>query len=255
MLVIAHVSDLHLGGSPEAERRAQRVLDHVAAMRPEVDVVVVTGDVADHGLPEEYAAAERLLGSSLGTAPVLVCPGNHDVRSTYAAWRGLPADRPADTAHRVGGHLFLMLDSLVPARAGQRVDHGELEAASLTWLDEQLAARAPGEPAVVCLHHPPVPIHVALMDPIRLRDAERLEAVLRRHRDVVAVLVGHAHTAGATTFAGRPLLIGGGTASTVTLDAEELPVITEQLGPTFAVHLADDGGRVVSHWRTLAADG
>ena len=72
----------------------------------------------------------------------------------------------------------------------------------------------------MCLHHPPVEIGVSLMDPIRLRRPERLAAVLAQHPHHVATLVGHAHTQCATTFAGRPLLVGGGVASTVPLDAE-----------------------------------
>ena len=60
------------------------------------------------------------------------------------------------------------------------------------------------------------------MDPIRLLDGDALAAVIDRHPHVVATLVGHAHTMAATTFAGRPLLIGGGVVSTVTADAEAL---------------------------------
>ena len=63
------------------------------------------------------------------------------------------------------------------------------------------------------------------MDPIRLLDGDALAAVLDRHSHVVATLVGHAHTMGATTFAGRPLLIGGGVVSTVSTDAEDLPQV------------------------------
>lgn len=251
MVVIAQLSDTHFGGLASAEDRARRVLEHLAAMDPPVDVVLVTGDIADHGLPEEYDVAEKVLGNWPGPAPMLVCPGNHDVRSAYAAWRGLPPDEPCNTAHRVAGHLFLMLDSLVSAPAGERIDHGELAPETLRWLDEQLASRTVGEPAFVCLHHPTVPIHVGLMDPIRLRDADRLAEVLRRHDDVLAVLTGHAHTACATTFAERPMLIPGGVATTVTLDAEDLPPITDDLGPGFAVHFVGDDGRIVSHWRTL----
>jgi 3',5'-cyclic AMP phosphodiesterase CpdA len=250
MLVIAHLSDTHFGGLPSAEERARRVLDHVAAMDPPVDVVLVTGDIADHGLTDEYDVAAKVFDAWPGPAPLLFCPGNHDVRDAYAAWRGLPPDRPCDTAHRIAGHHFLMLDSLVAAPPGERIDHGELTPATLQWLDDQLAARAPGEPAFVCLHHPTMPIHLGLMDPIRLRNADELAAVLGRHDDVAAVLTGHAHTACVTTFAGLPLLVPGGVASTVTLDAEDLPPITDDLGPGFAVHMVGDG-RIVSHWRTL----
>lgn len=257
MLTIAHLSDTHFGGRTSAAGRTRRVLDHLAAMDPPVDVVLVTGDIADHGTPEEYAEAGRVLGEWGGPAPMLVLPGNHDVRHEYAAWQGLPATgratAPLHRAHRVAGAVFLMLDSMVPAPEGERIDHGELDADSLEWLDSQLAVREPGEAAYVCLHHPPVDIHQSGMDPIRLRDpdAGRLAEVLGSHVDVRAVLCGHLHSACATTFAGFPMLAGGGIASTVTLDAEDLPFITAVLPPSFAVHLVGDDGRVVTHWRAV----
>jgi Icc protein len=251
MLVIAHFSDTHFGGHESAEERSARVLDHLAGIRPGPDVVLITGDIADHGTADEYAAADHVLGSWPGPAPMLFCPGNHDVREEYAAFRRRPAEGPVNEAHRVAGHLFLMLDSLVPAPPGERFDHGYLEKETLAWLDKRLAAREPGEHAFVCMHHPPVDIHISLMDPIKLANADQLAVVLERHEDVVAVLVGHAHTACASTFAGLPVLVGGGAASTVTLDAEPLPLVTHELGPTFAVHLLGDDGNLVTHWRTL----
>ena len=75
--------------------------------------------------------------------------------------------------------------------------------------------------------------------------------MLARHPHVVATLVGHAHTSCATTFGGRPVLIGGGVASTVTMDAEDVPRIWEAAPPTFALHQLDDGGRLTTHWRAL----
>jgi Icc protein len=253
MLTIAHLSDTHFGGHPSAESRARRVLAHLAAMDPGVDVVLVTGDIADHGTHEEYVEAAEVLGSWAGPAPVLTCPGNHDIRNAYLAGLrpSLGAVTRADEAYRVGGALFVMLDSLVAAPEGERIDHGELAPESLEFLDHQLAGREEGEPAYVCLHHPPVPVHIDLMDPIRLREPEALAAVLGSHDDVRAVLVGHAHTMCASTFAGLPMLVGGGVASTVTLDAEDLPLITHELGPSYAVHIVGDDGRVVTHWRTL----
>ena len=89
------------------------------------------------------------------------------------------------------------------------------------------------------------------MAPILLRQPEPLELVIRKHPHVVATLVGHAHTACATTFAGRPLLVGGGCASTVPLDQEPYPVIWEAGPPTLAFHLLDDDGRLTTHWRAL----
>jgi Icc protein len=84
-----------------------------------------------------------------------------------------------------------------------------------------------------------------------LLDGDALATVLERHPHVVATLVGHAHTMSATTYAGRPLLIGGGVVSTVTADAESPPTLWYDAPPSFALHLVDDDGRVTTHWRAL----
>lgn len=246
--LVAHLADTHFGGPPDARARVERAMDHVLALDPAPDLLLVTGDVADHGLPEEYDEARAVLDRWPGAR--LVGTGNHDVRADFS--RGLlgrEADGPLDQALDLPAARFLMLDSLVTAPPGERVDPGELADESLAWLDAQLLAD--DRPTFVCLHHPPVEIGVALMDPIRLRRPERLEAVLRAHPHHAATLVGHAHTQGTTTFAGKPLLIGGGVASTVPLDAEPLPRVWESAAPSFALHLVLDGGRVVTHWRSL----
>lgn len=259
MFVIAHLSDPHFGGRWSPAVRAGRVLDHLARMDPPVDVILLTGDIADHGTVEEYAEASEVLAAWTGRAPILVLPGNHDRRETYAAWRGASPDAPVNEAHRVGGFVFLMLDSMIPAPVGQRIDPGLLTEESLGWLDAQLAARGPGERAFVCLHHPPVDVGISLMDPIRLTEPEALAGVLDRHADVLAVLVGHAHSACATSYDAMrrplPVLVPGGLASTVSLDAEPYDPITPELPPTFALHLVGDDGRIVTHWRSLPAVG
>jgi 3',5'-cyclic AMP phosphodiesterase CpdA len=246
--LVAHLTDLHFGGPVAARERADRVLDHLLALDPTPDLLLVTGDVADHGTAEEYAEARAVLSRWPGA--LLVGTGNHDVRDSFA--RGLlgrEADGPLDQVLDLPAARFLMLDSLVYAPPGERIDHGELTEESLAWLDARLAEDH--RPAYVCLHHPPVDIGVSLMDPIRLREPERLAAVLERHPHHAATLVGHAHTQCATTFAGRPLLVGGGVASTVPLDAEPFPAVWEAGAPTIAFHLLLDDGRVVTHWRAL----
>jgi len=248
-ILIAHVSDTHFGGPPDAARRAEAVIDHLLALDPLPDVLLVSGDVADHGLPEEYAEARALLDT--WTGPKLVGTGNHDVREEFA--RGLldvdVVPGPLVQVLESAEFRMLMLDSLVPARDGKRIDHGELSTAQLGWLDEQLGRD--DKPAFVSLHHPPVDVGLSLMAPILLKEPEPLELVIMKHAHVVATLVGHAHTACATTFAGRPLLVGGGCASTVPLDNEPYPVVWEAGPPMLAFHLVHDDGRITSHWRAL----
>jgi 3',5'-cyclic AMP phosphodiesterase CpdA len=248
MIVVAHLSDTHVGNAvQDPAARLAAVMDHLLAMSPRPDVLLVTGDVADHGLPEEYAAARAWLDRWPGV--LAVCPGNHDVRAAFE--RGLGVS--ALTVVVAAGLRFVLLDSLVDAVDGVRVDEGRLGDEQLGWLDRALGASE--APAFVCLHHPPTTIGLGLMDPIRLVDGDALAAVLDHHPHVVATLVGHAHTMGATTFAGRPLLIGGGVVSTVSTDAEPLDTVWYAAPPTLALHLVDDSEtppRVTTHWRALA---
>ena len=81
MFTIAHLTDTHFGNRPGVAERNRRVVEAVVRLAP--DVVIVTGDVADHGTAEEYAEAREVLGALPG--PVLWCPGNHDVREAFAS--------------------------------------------------------------------------------------------------------------------------------------------------------------------------
>src|SRR3569833_3304395 len=120
-------------------------------MRTPVDVVVVTEDVADHGLADEYERVRKLVDLPV---PVLYCPGNHDRRKPFrsALLSAAVAGTPVNRAYRIGGALFAMCDSSIPGR-----DDGLLADETLAWLAAALAAAADLE-AFVCFHHPPVPL-------------------------------------------------------------------------------------------------
>jgi 3',5'-cyclic-AMP phosphodiesterase len=69
MVVLAHISDIHLDGGRRAAGRVERVVSYLANLMRPVDAVLLTGDIADHGLAEEYEEATTLL-SRIGR-PVL----------------------------------------------------------------------------------------------------------------------------------------------------------------------------------------
>jgi 3',5'-cyclic-AMP phosphodiesterase len=250
-VILAHVSDLHLGhdhdgdGGARATRRARHVLDYLAGFPGEVDALLVTGDIADHGTAAEYEEAAALLATS--RFPVLTCPGNHDERSAYrAVFPDGRADGPVNQVHRVAGATFAMCDSSIPGRAD-----GLLDDETIDWLDEVLTTAPGDEPAFVCFHHPPVRLHVPFVDDIRQFGEQRLAELLGRHQHVVAVLCGHAHTAAAATFAGRPLRVAPGVVSTIVPPVESGTLVDYRLPPGFAFHvLADDRG-LVTHFRSL----
>lgn len=240
MVVLAHVSDVHLDGGRAAERAA-RVVAHVDGLATGVDAVVMTGDLTDHGSAGEYEELRALLGDR---QPVLTCPGDHDVRAAYrTVLLGEPAaDRPIDRVHELPGLRVTMCDSTIPGR-----DDGSLADETSAWLGEVLAAD-PGSPTVVAFLHPPVRLHHRFADGVRQHGVDRLEALLLEHPQVVAVLCGHAHTGAASTFAGRPVLVGPGVVSTLRLPWEsDIEVdIDLQAPPALAFHVVDEDRRVTT---------
>jgi 3',5'-cyclic-AMP phosphodiesterase len=245
MLVLAHVSDIHVDGTQVRNDRANRVFRYLDSLTTPVDAILLTGDITDHGLPEEYDEARKLLA---GSSPVLPCPGNHDDRVVYrSAFLGVEASTdPVNGVHRVGGAVVAMCDSTIPGEDG-----GYLSDATLHWLDRALRDAGGDVPALVCLHHPPVALAVPYVDHIRLAGEHRLAEVLARHDSVVAVLCGHAHAAAASTFAGLPLLVAPGVVSTLTLPWEPRDTIDYTLPPAIAFHVLDDALRLTTHYRVL----
>lgn len=248
MITVAQVSDIHVGSGDRNEARARRLFAHLADLPRPVDAVVITGDITDHGAAEEYERAQALI--KMLPYPVFTCPGNHDERGAYAkVLLGEPGQEPPgpiNRVHRAAGAVFVLCDSTIPGKPG-----GHLADETLEWLDGVLTDAPQDAPVFVCFHHPPVLIHAPYLDGMRQTGGERLAAVLGRHRNVAAILAGHAHTPAATTFAGLPLLISPSVISTVGLpwDCEEL--IDEESPAALAYHVLDDERRLITHFRIV----
>ncbi|WP_406138581.1 metallophosphoesterase [Streptomyces sp. NBC_01089] len=263
MTLIAHLSDLHAGAGADSGERIAAAVATVAATPGTLDAVLITGDLADHGAPEEYRQVATALAPLRERCPVLVCPGNHDSREEFRRWFPDHGDGPHRTPGTPGaqgssgplnrsvlldtnGPRLLLCDSSVPGAA-----HGVLDEETLGWLDTQLTA-APDVPAFIAFHHPPVPLGMPYIDSIGLRDPEALATLIERHPSVRAVWTGHAHTAAFATFAGVPLLSAPGIVSTGLITAEQHADATgwksTTMRPQYFLHLFEHG-RLVTHVR------
>ncbi|MEU8267927.1 phosphodiesterase [Sphaerisporangium sp. NPDC049002] len=246
MITIAHVSDVHIDGSPRSAERVERVVRHLSGLPGPIDAVLVTGDIADHGTVEEYEIARELLRFPY---PTIICPGNHDSRPEFRkVLLGEPGDTgaPVNQVLRAGGATIALCDSSIPGR-----DDGYLDDETLRWLAEVLESS--GTPVLVGMHHQPLPVGIPYVDDIGLKEPERLEAVLHAHPQVVGLLVGHVHSAAATTFAGLPVYVAPGVASTGLLPQESTawPPVDFDLPPGFALHVLTGDGRLTSHARVV----
>jgi Icc protein len=244
VIVFAQLSDIHLDGSQRRADRAGSVMAYLNNLSEPLDAVLVTGDIADHGLAGEYDQARKILSSP---HPVFPCPGNHDVRAAYrqVLLDDGDGDAPINRVHRAAGAVFALCDSTIPGR-----DDGYLADETIAWLDDVLAEN-PGAPAFVCFHHPPVTLHAPYVDAIRQFGEHRLADLVARHPQVVAILCGHGHTPAATTFAGRPLLVAPGVLSTIVLPWEQGDIVDDEAPPAVAFHILGDDRRLTTHYRVV----
>lgn len=256
-MILAHLSDPHLGaaaepgGGPEPAVALRRALDRVVALDPRPDLVLLTGDLTDHGRLAEYESLHEIVAAV--PLPVYLMAGNHDdcgaLLGVFAGTAHLAGTDVTRYAVETPQVTLVVLDSLVPGSAG-----GRLGADQLSWLDEVLGRR-PGVPAVVAVHHPPVALGMPFLDAIGLADGDALAAVVRAHPNVVRVLSGHVHRPVTTAFAGTVLTTASSTfRQTALVTGSDRPPGYDT-GPTsFLLHLLT-GASCVTHLVPLAQDG
>ncbi|MFN2308380.1 MAG: 3',5'-cyclic-AMP phosphodiesterase [Gammaproteobacteria bacterium] len=201
---LAQITDTHLFDRAEGTLYGMNtadslgaVVEHLRARALPLDAILVTGDLSHDGGTPAYRRLIKLLAPL--AAPLYCLPGNHDALQIFACV--LKGARVHSGGRlRAGGWQLLFLDSAVLGS-----EHGQLRPAELARLDGALCEH-PERPALVCLHHPPVPVGSAWLDRLGLDNAEALFAVLDRHPQVRGVLSGHVHQAYDTQRNGVRLL-------------------------------------------------
>jgi 3',5'-cyclic AMP phosphodiesterase CpdA len=250
--VLAQVSDLHIraGGAlacrvVDTTQMLRACVRSLLALERRPDAVVLTGDLADAGSAEEYAALRELIAPL--SMPVYLMPGNHDEREA------LRAAFPEHAYLRQSGAFvqyaiedyplrIVALDTLMPGASG-----GELCEERLGWLDRMLA-RVPEKPTAVFMHHPPFRTHIGSMDKHELGGREALVAVIRRHPQVQAILCGHVHRPIETRFAGTLASTAPSAAHQIRLDLDvEAPGRLVMEPPAYRLHAYAPDTGLVSH--------
>ncbi|MCL4672544.1 MAG: phosphodiesterase [Sphingomonadaceae bacterium] len=254
-MLIAQMTDIHIGFDPDARPeelnriRFRQTLDRLLSAPNKVDMLLLTGDLTDHGDVESFEKiAELLKGCPF---PVYAIPGNHDSREGLLA--AFP-DTPTEDGfiHYVieqQGLRIVMLDSFEPGRHG-----GAFCTRRRDWLRAQLDAH-PETPTVLFMHHPPVVSGVDWMDPAPGEEwIANLAAAIAGHDQVLAIHCGHLHRPIYARFHGVPISVTPSVAPLVSLDLRKVDVqkpdnraliTTEPAG--YALHRWD-GQDLVTHY-------
>ena len=259
-MLIAQLTDIHIGFDPEARpeelnrTRFRAALARLLASPNNPDLLVLSGDLTDHGDRESFEKIAELLEEV--PYPILPMVGNHDTREGLLhAFPDCP--RANGFLHYVvekAGLVIICLDTLEPGRHG-----GAFCEARRDWLRAELD-KAQGKPVVIFMHHPPVISGIDWMDPATDESWVGTfgEALAGHESHILSIHCGHLHRPLATSFRGIPLAVTPSVAPLVALDlnpidqdsADNRDLITTE-PPIYALHRWD-GTSLVTHYETVS---
>lgn len=203
--IIAQLTDPHCVGADDALARiidtdaaAVAAVEHLNALEPRPDLVLVTGDLTSGGGSAENMRAREILDGL--RMPYRVVPGNHDERATLIE----VFEGRLETCD--GGFVQYVVD-LDPVRVvaldtlEEGSASGRLCDVRLGWLERVLSLE-PDRPTLLCMHHPPFATGVGWMDGIGLSDPAPFERVVAANPQVKGITCGHVHRPIQTLWAG-----------------------------------------------------
>lgn len=191
---IVQFTDCHLFADPAQALRGivtrprfEAALRDMRARVPDAELLVFTGDTAHDESLATYAAVRTAVADAIDR--VRIIPGNHDdralLREFFPQAAGTVAGRNAFHVACDDWQVF-GLDSQIPGKLPGLLGPDQLE-----WLSARLAAVL--LPALLFVHHPPIPVHSPWLDRIALQDAADLQRIVEIHPHIRLIVTGHVH--------------------------------------------------------------
>lgn len=184
MTLIAHISDLHISDTSFDEEVFLQAVSEINDLQ--ADMVILTGDITEHGYYKEFERATKYLG--MFETPLFAVPGNHDARNLgYQTFEEIIGEKSWKLT--MDGNFTVMgLDSSSPDE-----DKGHIGTPQHMWLEHQLDECVINENfSIVALHHHVIPIPQTGRERNVLSDAGDILKTLTTH-EVDLVLSGHKH--------------------------------------------------------------
>jgi Icc protein len=204
-LSILQISDSHILPEPgetllgiDTAYYFQAVLEQAFASEQQFDLILFTGDLAQHPRLSNY---QRLLTTLEAYQTPCVClPGNHD---DYELMKQILNTELVNCRKQIflGNWQIICLNSQIPG-----APEGRLSDQELAFLEQCLSSH-PDHYALLAMHHHCQSINSPWMDTMMIENAQALFAIINKHPQVKAVTFGHIHQA--ITLEAGPVRVWG----------------------------------------------
>jgi outer membrane protein assembly factor BamB/predicted MPP superfamily phosphohydrolase len=190
-LKYVHLSDTHVGSGTGADDLRRTVKD--INENPDIQFVIITGDITEFGADEEIKLAKQILDSL--NKPWHIIPGNHDSNWSESGSNTFKRIFGSETfAFNAGGFLFVGTHS----GPNMRMSPGQIPRENIVWLDSVLKATDDATPIIFANHYP--------------QDSglnNWFEAIDRlKQKNIQLIMCGHGHSNHVLKFDGIPGIMG-----------------------------------------------
>ncbi|WP_421780772.1 phosphodiesterase [Kiloniella litopenaei] len=251
-MLIAQITDFHVGRIIETDNgpidlydRLVETIAHLSNLRPRPDLVVVSGDISNHGNEEDYTRAKTLLDTM--ALPYFVMPGNHDTRESLRKLfhdDGYLPNQGTFLQYTIEQYplRLIMLDSLEVG-----AHHGLICDERLQWLNNKLTD-APERPTLIFMHHPPAKLQLPYQDGMRCFNGEKLAKIIENHNQILGIACGHTHRDSVANWANTVLFVTPSATFSYPLELRPVDDLTPRFEPACIrlFHWDNDTG-LVSH--------
>lgn len=202
ILRFIHLSDSHIGITPDWSSYGQNALDNTQAVVDYINAelpftpefVLHTGDVVYNPNPDAYPVAQEVF--SKVKYPIYYARGNHDLPGPMREYLSDVPDGPAnklDYDFRIRDFHVIVFDSHDDKTFGIVQDE------QLEWLATTLE-ESDARSFVLATHHCPVQLHIPVYDELMMiSNHDALFDVLRPHHDRIrGLFYGHTHRSSVT---------------------------------------------------------
>lgn len=165
-----------------------KVIDYCKILDPNPDFYIMSGDLI-HDNPKYYHNYFELCNQL--NKPYFLMMGNHDIRTNLK--ENIINKKLIDK----NGYLnfvinnfslrIICLDTVIEGST-----EGELTAASLDWLEEELKKDS-NINTIIFMHHPPIEIGSILFDDIICKNGNEFLNLVKKYSNISKIIFGHVH--------------------------------------------------------------